>query len=350
MNNCIDIDGQQDQELHESLAERWERTLALCKDVAECLDGVLWDDLGVREKAARLLHELGFQSKAERFLDCHVTGIRSDCIACGEKYFSRYRCTLRFCEYCGPWHFMSLMKEHQEPITTFIASQASQHGRTLARITLTIPAYDHMPDAAEPKRLAKLVKSWFKELVRQRLWGCLFCLEMGHEIAVKHPDRSAGGWNLHVHALYYGPYIEQSAGLKAWQELLGHGGGVRIEQCSAWRHNPKQSTRRALAKYFRYVTKPVAVSAERIAALEVLFNGFRRVHALKCFYRLPRGKQGTASPRCPKCGTPLPINTRPQQKKSERVVVATLEREGRRDLAEVTREVARGRIFGERSP
>ena len=37
-----------------------------------------------------------------------------------EKYFSRYHYTLRYCEYCGPWHFLQLMKKYRAPITELI--------------------------------------------------------------------------------------------------------------------------------------------------------------------------------------------------------------------------------------
>ena len=142
-----------------------------------------------------------------------------------------------------------------------------------------------MPDTDEPRRLNRLVRRWFKRsMTKDELWGCIFAVETGHELAVKHPDRTAGGWNLHVHVLYYGPYLEHPAGLALWKELLGDSGGFRIKQCPGWRKNPYRAVRRALVHHFGYVMKPAAVSGERIAALEVLFHRVRRLHALGCFY------------------------------------------------------------------
>jgi hypothetical protein len=181
------------------------------------------------------------------------------------------------------------------------------------------------------------------------VWGGIFAVETGHELAIKHPGRKADGWNLHVHVLYYGPYLDQAVGLDLWKELLGDSGGFRVKQCPGWRMNPERAVRRALIHHFGYIMKPAAVSAERIAALEVLFRSIRRVHALACFYHLPKTEKQIANPRCPKCGQDLPINLRAWHK-NERVGVASLEADGRRDWREVKAELGRARAFGGAAP
>jgi hypothetical protein len=95
--------------------------------------------------------------------------------------------------------------------------------------------------------------------------------------------------------------------------------------------------------------KPAAVTGERIAALEVLFSGIRRVHALGGFYRLPKVQKDVVNPRCPKCGQDLPINLRAWHK-SERQSVADLEAQGRRDWRSVQKEIGRAHAFGGRAP
>ena len=340
---CSDTPADEEQQ---TLAERFAAGLAQAKVEAECLDGRLWEELGEREKAARLLTAMGFPSKGSRYRDCHVNGIPVDCVACGEGYYSRYRCTLRYCEYCGPWHFSRLMQKYCAPIARLISEQPSQHGRTLARLTFTVRAYDQMPSSDEPRRLNELVHQWFERMVPHRVvWGCIFAVETGHELAVKHPGRGAGGWNLHVHALYYGPFLDQTEGLRLWRELLGDSGGFRIEQCSGWRKDSERAVRRALVHHYGYIMKPAAVSGERIAALEVLFSGTRRVHAIGRFYRLPKAQKTAGSPRCPKCGQDLPVNLR-AWRRSERRPVADLEIEGRRDWRTVEAAIRRARAFG----
>jgi hypothetical protein len=299
---------------------------------------------------------MGFASKATRYRDCHVTGVPVDCVACGERYFSRYRCTLRYCDHCGPMHFSRLLGRYRVPISFAImlypnGKPRSQDGRTLAGLDFTIRAEDRIPEAEKPRGLMKLIRQWFKRMMPEgSTWGCIFAVETGHELAVKHPGRKAGGWNLHVHVLYYGPYLKHAKGLSAWEELLGESGGFRIKQCPGWRNNPEQAVRRALVHHFGYIMKPAAVSGERIAALEVLFSGTRRVHALGMFYRLPKvPKLDVVNPRCPKCGQDLPINLKAWHK-GERRPVTTLAEDGRQDWRALEAENRRAQAFGGRAP
>src|SRR5690348_15375599 len=170
-----------------SLAFRFEEILVQCKVEAECLDNLSWEELEKREKVARVLAAMGFISKGSRYRDCHTTAIPVDCMACGEKYFSRYRCTLRYCKYCGPWHFSRLMQKYREPIARLITEHSSQRGCTLATLDFTLRAYDRMPCHDEPRRLSRLVRHWFKRMSPEHtLWGCIFAVETGHELAVKH--------------------------------------------------------------------------------------------------------------------------------------------------------------------
>jgi hypothetical protein len=92
-----------------------------------------------------------------------------------------------------------------------------------------------------------------------------------------------------------------------------------------------------------------AVSPERIAALEILFSGVRRVHALGSFYRLPQREKALDCPKCPECGEKLPLNLRAWHR-SERRSVASLEAEGRRDYRAVASAIRRARVFGARAP
>jgi len=330
----------QARERREHIVERFEAA------VAESKADPGWLSLSNREKVAKLLARAGFQAKAERYVDCQVTGIPVDCVACGEKYHSRYRCTLRFCELCGPWHFSRLMEKYRQPISDLIYQQKSQRGRTLARLNFTVRACDQMPHPSESRRLLKLVRKWFKRMMpRGVLWGCVFAVEVGHELAVKHPGRKAGGWNLHVHALYYGPFLDWDRGLGLWKELTeGEGQGFYIKQCEGWRTDPGRAVRRALVHHFGYIMKPAGVSPERIAGLEVLFSGVRRVHALGCFYKLPKPEKEIANARCPKCGWTLPINLR-AWKRSERQPVSFLEAEGRRDFRQLESQLRRARVL-----
>src|SRR5579875_1580408 len=328
------------------IVDEFKRTVAALK----ACEG--WDELPEREKYARILEAMGLQSKAERSRDCNDKGIPGSC-ACGLEYFNRYRCTLRFCPFCGGWHYARLMERYARPIAEYICAHGGGLDATLAMLTFTIRADGEMPHPDKARWLMKCVRKWFRRMVpKGRRWGAIFAVETGYELPYKHPGRKAGGWNLHVHALYFGPYLnfgrmgEQGgpAG-QLWRKVTqGEGKVIGIKQCPGWRKNPREAVVKALSHHFGYILKPAAESGERLAALEILFSGVRRVHGVGAFYRLPKpGKK--ASPACPKCGAALPINLRAWHK-SERFSVARLEGEGRRELSELRRECGRSRVFG----
>jgi hypothetical protein len=312
----------------ESLVERFEETERGCQALPE------WAELPDREKTARLLEGVGFKGKAERFRSCYVEAVRVDCPNpnCDLKGFVRYQCTLRSCPHCGRVHFDRLMDRYCQPLADLIDCQPTQRGKTLAMITLTVGSTGRMPHPDDAKRLNRIVRRWFKATVPEgSFWGALFTIEVGHELAVKHPGRSASGWNLHVHALYYGDFLDWNSSLALWKELTeGEGQGLYIKQCLEWRRDFKTAIRRALIHHFGYILKPAGVSPERIAALEVLWTGVRRVHSVGAFYRLPNPKP-KAGRICPKCECPLPVKLT-SWKKKERFPVAFLEAEGRCDI------------------
>ena len=210
-----------------------------------------------------------------------------------------------------------------------------------------------MPEPSDARLPLKSARRWFRRMMPKQkrcVWGYIFAVETGHELAVKHPTRKAGGWNLHVHALYYGPFINWRIALEIWKELTaGEGEGFYIRQCPGWRKDPDRAVRWALVHYFGYILKPAALTAERIAALEVLFSRMRRVHGGGCFYHLPKDGKPILNLHCPKCGRDLPINLR-AWRKSERRSVAELESDGRRDCRELYREQRRAGAFGSRAP
>jgi ribosomal protein S27AE len=328
---------EQEKVEYESLVERFEEAVRICEALPE------WSSLPDREKTARLLEEVGLKAKAERYRECGGSGIPVDC-DCGSRFYSRYQCTLRSCPNCGRVVFNRLMDRYCQPIADLIAKQPTQHGQTLAMITLSVRSSGRMPHPDDAKLLNKLVRRFLKKVVpRGSVWGAVFTIEVGHELAKKHPERASSGWNLHVHVLYYGPYLDWDAALLLWKKLTDdEGQGLWIKQCLDWRRDFKTAVRRALIHHFGYVLKPAGVSGERIAALEVLWTGVRRVHAVGAFYKLP--KPPKKNRRCPDCGRDLRIQL-DAWRRDRRVPVAFLEAEGRRDLDAVGR-----RSFGGRGP
>jgi hypothetical protein len=328
-----ECEGERQKVERAGLVERFEETLRQCQVLPE------WAELPGREKTAQLLEGVGFKAKAERWRSCYVEAVPVDCLNpdCDLQAFVRYQCTLRSCPHCGRVHFDRLMHRYCQPIADLIAHQPTQRGRTLAMLTLSVRSTGRMPHPDDAKRLNRIVRRWFKAVVpKDSFWGALFTIEVGHELAVKHPGRSASGWNLHVHGLYYGDFLDWEKSLFLWKQLTtGEGQGFYIKQCLDWRRDFKTAIRRALIHHFGYILKPAGVSPERIAALEVLWTGVRRVHSVGAFYRLPKPPKKDDR-CCPKCGHALPVKFT-AWKKSERFPVAVLEAEGRRDIDEFPR-------------
>lgn len=100
---------------------------------------------------------------------------------------------------------------------------------------------------------------------------------------------------------------------------------------------------RALGHALKYTSKHVSTyPPERLAELELAFNGVRRVHTMGMFYNAPETKKDdepSASPLCPKCNEHLgyPRNCALQ-------FVKDLEKEGRVDLEALRRSAAAEKI------
>lgn len=65
-------------------------------------------------------------------------------------------------------------------------------------------------------------------------------------------------------------------------------------------NNPDRAIRHALIHMLKYVSKPPAVTAERLASLIAAFNTAKRVHSLGLFYGKKPKREKRDCP-CPKC-------------------------------------------------
>jgi hypothetical protein len=140
-----------------------------------------------------------------------------------------------------------------------------------------------------------------------------------------------------------------------WVEITGGDGlGVWLTFLKGWCHDPEGAIRRAWGHLVKYVSKVPAETPQRIAALEIAFAGVRRVHSLGLFYKvaplddqLRQFRPEDSGRRCPVCGAGFYLDFRPWAKMTS---IETLKAQGRRELSEVEREVARAKVFGSRSP
>jgi hypothetical protein len=115
----------------------------------------------------------------------------------------------------------------------------------------------------------------------------------------------AHGLNLHAHGLYFGPRLDWKQTRDEWAEVTKQKFGVEsfgfyITAVKGFTRNPGQAIRWALNHMFKYVSKPPAVTPERLAALIAAFDSAKRVHSLGLFYGKKPKREKKDCP-CPKC-------------------------------------------------
>ena len=121
-------------------------------------------------------------------------------------------------------------------------------------------------------------------------YGMLYVDEVGFERRGHIPDalRVAHGLNLHAHGLYFGPRLDWERTRDLWMEITKKRFGVEsrgffISAVKRFAENPGRAIRWALNHMLKYVSKPPAVTPERLASLIAAFDGAKRVHSLGLF-------------------------------------------------------------------
>ena len=314
-----------------------------------------WERLGFRGQVAKLLWARGLKRKAIRFLNCNRCGRPGVCSRYPDehKYFIPHGCEVVFCKECADvtrreclldyWHVVCNVvadfggereghetlcsvlfdpevepKERRDAESELLQlwARVGQHikesGHILARVTFTLKS-----DGGEitPDRVKK-----FNACVREVMtlvgkevgkFGMLFVDEVGYEMRGHLPDeqRITHGLNLHCHGLYFGPYLDWGKTRDLWMEITEKAfgepsRGFYITAVRWFAQNPARAIRWALNHMFKYVSKPPAVTPERLALLIAAFHGTRRVHALGLFYgkKPEREKKDCLCPKCKALG------------------------------------------------
>jgi hypothetical protein len=147
-------------------------------------------------------------------------------------------------------------------------------------------------------------------------FGMLFVDEVGFETRGHLPDsqRVAHGLNLHCHGLYFGPLLDWERTRDLWvavtrKEFGVESRGFYITAVKHFSENPGRAIRWALNHMLKYLSKPPAVTPQRLAALIAAFEGARRVHSLGLFYgkKPKREKKDCLCPKCKAMGIVSPV-------------------------------------------
>ena len=270
-----------------------------------------WERFGFRGQVGKLLWARGLRKKAIRFVSCNKCARSGLCSRYPDehKYFVPNGCEVVFCKECADEVRRGLLLDYQAVILAAIAKlNGIPKGWVLAQVNFTMRSDGTEITPERVKKFNACVRAVMRATVGSRNgYGMLFVDEVGFEKRGHLPDsqRVAHGLNLHCHGLYFGPRVdwEQTRDLWMAETMKAFGiesRGFYIRAVRGFAENSERAIRWALNHMLKYVSKPPAVTPERLASLISAFNGARRVHSLGLFYgEKPEHKKGDCP--CPKC-------------------------------------------------
>jgi hypothetical protein len=273
-----------------------------------------WERFGFRGQVAKLLFERGLKRKAVRFANCGRLGRPGACsrYPFEHKFFKRHGCSVIFCRECGAQERRRLMAEYLPAVLAVVLEPSPDgrllHGWVLARMNLTLRSDGTEITPDRVRRMNEAAKRTVRKSVGSRSgYGLLFCDEVGFESRGHVLERKAGGLNLHLHGLYFGPRLDWEKTRDLWAVETRKGFGVEsfgfwIRSIRILRGDLEGAVRHALNHLLKYVSKPPAVSPERLASLIAAFDRTRRVHGLGLFHGKKPKHEKEDCP-CPKCRT-----------------------------------------------
>jgi hypothetical protein len=273
------------------------------------LGEAVWQDKAMLAKAVEMW-DAGMSAGAVRQAQCMRIGWVKKCKAnCRQPLWHRvFRCGLRFCPLCMSSVYESLFHEAVERLES-VASRlipewpvvGHQPLRVIAKIDFTIRNTGEMPSAEKVRWFNRKIRQFFVRLARRKRWqkgewGAAWCAEFG-----------PGNTNLHAHAVFCGPWIEQR-GREAsahWSEVVGEYALVSVKAAKSFSHALRHAIKYPAASW-KYFT----ASSERLASLEKAFYTVKRFHCVGAFYNPPRDVKTPPtilSPydKCPSCGSRL---------------------------------------------
>ena len=319
-----------------------------------------WERLGFRGRVGKLLWSRGLEKKAIRFVSCNKQARPGLCSRYPDehKFFIPNGCEVIFCKECAQESRRELFQDYlnviletlllgpglvrlillirrrfglgakpKEPAPAYVREAWSKFmgslrdwkreagpvippGWVLARINFTLRSDGSEITPDRVKKLNAAVGAVMQETIGDKLgYGMLFNDEVGFESRGHLPDdhRVAHGLNLHCHGLYFGPRVDWERTRDLWMAATEKAFGVSslgfyISAVKGFKQNPEHAVRWALSHMLKYLSKPPAVSSERLAGLITAFDGTRRVHALGLFSgRKSEPSLEKKSCACPKC-------------------------------------------------
>jgi len=230
-----------------------------------------------RSHVSKVLRNIGMVEQADNFDKCGQHVYNMECCECGYVHAVRYHCKLRVCPECG-W-------VRKGELTASYSDALRSLGR-LRFMTLTLKNVANLADGRKRIRACfcklrhrKVYKAWIK--------GGLYGLET--------PVGRDGLWNIHLHVIYAGSWIDQGKLADDWEKITGDSRYVYIQ---AVKHG-----RSPVGYILKYVNKHdsiVLAGDDKLGEyLSVLYN----VRLLQPFGSLLGKKAENPLFLCPECGS-----------------------------------------------
>ena len=268
-----------------------------------------WGRYGFRGQVGKLLWQRGLKKKAIRFVSCTKCGRPGVCrlYPLEHKFFVPHGCEVVFCRECQQIVRRALFEAYLTVILAVIVKLGGiPPGWVLARINFTLRSDGSEITPQRVKKMNAAVAATLRTSVGSRRgYGALYLDEVGFELNGRKAYRTAEGLNLHCHGLYLGPRLDWEQTRDLWakktQKKFGQPStGFFIKKAPIKGGDLAGAVRHALNHMLKYVSKPPAVSAARLASLIAAFDGAKRVHSLGLFYgKKPKHKKKDCP--CPKC-------------------------------------------------
>lgn len=244
----------------------------------------LWQDRSLIAKAVEMW-DLGISAGAVRQVQCSRIGWAKQGTKCMELWHRMFYCGLRFCPSCMSSVYESLFYEAVERLTPVAERLVPEWpvtghlpARVVAKIDFTIRNDGQMPSAEKVRWFNGRIRKFFVLLARRNGWkrdgwGAAWCAEFG-----------PGNTNLHAHAVFCGPWIEQRnlEASKLWSEVLGEYAIVSVKAAKSFQHALHHAIKYPAASW-----KYLSASPGRLAALEKAFYTVKRFHCVGAFYNPP---------------------------------------------------------------
>lgn len=312
-----------------------------------------WERFGFRGQVGKLLWARDLKKKAIRFVSCNKCARVGVCSRYPDehKYFIPNGCEVVFCRECAEETRRALFLSYFTVIWS-VVQHGIPKGWVLWRVNFTLRSDGSEITPERVKKFNACVRATMRRAVRfsyqglrprgaqnrasgcpfvatddkptrseragaghesetakspQSNFGMLFVDEVGFEKRGHLPDaqRVAHGLNLHCHGLYFGPSLDWERTRDLWMAETRKQFGIEsrgflYRPIRQLKNDPERAICWALNHMLKYVSKPPAVSPERLASLIAAFNTAKRVHSLRLFY----GKKSKREKRdclCPKC-------------------------------------------------